>query len=353
LENFLNSADMCPLEEHVVEDELHRLKSDYKEIVCNAIGEIFDAMVEGKVPMTHSGYLKLCQTEKPHLRWPTILLDEAQDTNQVTLSLILDQLQYGTKIILCGDPYQQIYSWRGAIDALAKVECQTLRLTKSFRFGNNIAAVANNLLSKLFGETSPIVGSEQPDEASAKSCTISRTNADMFIHAADGKPYAVVGEARFRQLIDDLNDLYNLSRGGRPRNRAFSRFKSLQDLYENAIETLDIETQMKVNVVKNFGAELPRMIERAENNMICFAETDRILTTAHQSKGLEWYDVTLSGDFPSLQDTKGSTKKVVPRADHNSEVVIAKEECNLLYVACTRAKKKLNPGSSIERLCSR
>lgn len=351
LENFLNSADMCPLPDHIVDDELNRLKDNYKETLCETLSEIFDAMSNEHIPMTHGGYLKLCQLGMPQLKWKIILLDEAQDTNPVTLALLSNQLQYGTKIILVGDPYQQIYSWRGAIDALAKVECTTLRLTKSFRFGENIAHVANRLLSVLFGEAVPVVGTEQPDEAKPKSCIISRTNAEMFLRAAATKEFSVVGEQRFKQLLDDLSDLYNISRGGRARNRVFARYRNLQEVIEQAMETLDYELQMKASVVKECGTELPRMIDRVEQNMI--AGSDIMLTTAHQSKGLEWQNVELSSDFPSLQNTRGGVKTVVDKADMNSEDTIAKEECNLLYVACTRAKKKLSPGSSIERFTRR
>lgn len=351
LENFLNSADMCPLPEHVVDDELNRLKDNYKESLSETIGEIFDGMTNEQLPMSHSGYLKLCQLRKPRLAWQTILLDEAQDTNPVSLALIMDQLQYGTKILLVGDEYQQIYSWRGAIDAMAKVDCTTMRLTKSFRFGDNIAHVANRLLSVLFGETVPVIGTEQPDDPKPKSCVISRTNAEMFLRAAVTDGFSVVGEQRFKMLLDDLSDLYNINRGGRARNKALSRYRNLQEVIEQAMETLDYELQMKAAVVKECGTSLPGMIDKVERNMV--ANSDVVLTTAHQSKGLEWQNVELSTDFPSLQNTRGGVKTVIDKADMNSEDTIAKEECNLLYVACTRAKKKLKPGSSIERFCAR
>jgi ATP-dependent exoDNAse (exonuclease V) beta subunit len=53
---------------------------------------------------------------------------------------------------------------------------------------------------------------------------------------------------------------------------------------------------------------------------------DILLTTAHKSKGLEYDNVVIANDF------KFGTKEVLEMPE---------QELNLLYVACTRAKKNL------------
>ena len=62
-------------------------------------------------------------------------------------------------------------------------------------------------------------------------------------------------------------------------------------------------------------------------------DADCIITSAHKSKGLEWDFVQIENDFIDLlkimDDHKGCPFEV-PR-----------EELNLLYVALTRAKKKM------------
>lgn len=349
LENFLNSADMCPLPDHVVPDELQKLKVGYEEDVADLLAALWTGMQNEQIPMTHSGYLKLFQLQKPKLQWPTILLDEAQDTNPVTLALVTDQLKYGTKLILCGDPYQQIYSWRGAVDAMAKVDCKTLRLTKSFRFGKNIADVANKLLSGLLNEKTPIIGTEQKDDNSKKHCIICRTNAGLFISAANQKDFSVTGEPRFLGLLDDLSDIHRLASGRQPKNKIFAFYRSFAELLEKATECLDYELQIKANIVKTYGSELPTMIHRVRDNLVSSDTTNINLVTGHQAKGLEWTQVSLGSDFPDLQTPEGKTKKVTKNAEKNSESELSTEEANLLYVACTRAKRTLNPGSSIER----
>lgn len=110
-------------------------------------------------PVTHDTYLKIYQLSKPDLsaRYTTVLFDEAQDANPVTSAIILEQ---PCRVVLVGDTHQQIYRFRGADNALSapQLECaDRLWLTHSFRFGPEIAEVANRLLS-LKGETHKITG---------------------------------------------------------------------------------------------------------------------------------------------------------------------------------------------------
>ena len=61
--------------------------------------------------------------------------------------------------ILVGDPHQQIYSFRGAVNALDSLQpTHTFYLTQSFRFGPEIAQVANSCLKILKSERKVLVG---------------------------------------------------------------------------------------------------------------------------------------------------------------------------------------------------
>lgn len=59
------------------------------------------------VKMPHDGYLKLYAMSRPALRYDIILLDEAQDTNPITLDLVMAQRGHA-KIVLVGDRHQGI-----------------------------------------------------------------------------------------------------------------------------------------------------------------------------------------------------------------------------------------------------
>ena len=55
--------------------------------------------------------------------------------------------------ILVGDPHQQIYSFRGAVNAMENVQADTIfYLTQSFRFGPEISHIAASCLEVLKSE---------------------------------------------------------------------------------------------------------------------------------------------------------------------------------------------------------
>ena len=89
---------------------------------------------------THDTYLKLWQLSKPQLNAKVVYLDESQDTTPCVLDVVLNQTN--AKIILVGDNRQNIYSWRGSINAMETTEAAECTLSKSFRYGQAIADTA-------------------------------------------------------------------------------------------------------------------------------------------------------------------------------------------------------------------
>jgi len=67
-------------------------------------------------------------------------------------------------------------------------------------------------------------------------------------------------------------------------------------------------------------------------------EADVLFTTVHKAKGLEFNEVKLHSDFTELtvDQTLKDPSKIEP------------EEINILYVAVTRAKKKLELNEDLE-----
>ncbi|KAK6314861.1 hypothetical protein J4Q44_G00143900 [Coregonus suidteri] len=90
--------------------------------------------------MGANGYLKLWHLQRPTLdKYDVIFIDEAQDCTPAIMDIMLPQ-HCGK--ILVGDPHQQIYTFRGAVNALNLVEHTHLYyLTHSFRFGSEIAYI--------------------------------------------------------------------------------------------------------------------------------------------------------------------------------------------------------------------
>ena len=147
-----------------------------EENLVELVKKLWDKMLnpeDSSFPMTDAGYLKryqlACRREHNPVRldvnFDILMLDEAQDAAPVMADIILSQNECGK--ILVGDPHQEIYSFMGAKNAMATVAATVdkskiveRRLTRSFRFGYEIADVANTLL-RLKGETTCLIGSRR------------------------------------------------------------------------------------------------------------------------------------------------------------------------------------------------
>lgn len=291
-----------------------------------------DLLENESMPFEHDFYLKQYQLSEPYLGlYAYILLDEAQDANDCVIDIMLQQ--YNSKKVFIGDTFQQIYSWRGATNALEKVKdgATVLYLTKSFRCGQHIADIANNYL-KISNAPKDFIGNidVKDDEAGYKEeVIIARSNIQLFQYcvsqAQDKKLFFVGGlnSYNFRDLVDLVILRYGNDKS-KIKNEFFSTFDSLEELEEYAQSANENQILSKIKVsmsIPSISKELFSIKERTVKNA---DEADIILTTAHKSKGLEWDCVNILKGFIDL--TKDDVEQ---------------EEINLLYVAITRAKKRL------------
>jgi hypothetical protein len=176
------------------------------------------------LPMGHDGYLKLWALSGPKLNAEYVLLDEAQDTNQVVLGVLQKQ---NSQIVYVGDRHQQIYEWRGAVNAMEQVAgCDETSLTQSFRFGEPIAAAASRVLRTL-GETqrlrgNPKVQSSIEDAFTPTRAVLARTNATVIVEVLEAvrarrKPCIVGGTGELTRLLSDVYELKDEKREKHPR----------------------------------------------------------------------------------------------------------------------------------------
>lgn len=280
------------------------------------------------MPFTHDVYLKLWQLDpSPTINADYIMLDEAQDANPVMLDIL--RRQKG-QLILVGDQHQQIYSWRGAINAMESVPVKhRCHLTQSFRFGPAIAEQANEVLISL-GETHLIRGTNtirsSVGYAKNPDAILLRTNAEAVRLAirevAAGRRPCVTRDCedviRFARAADELRMT------GKTNFPQLAAFKTWEEVQDYADSDAGGELKSSVKLVDEFGADqityaLSRCVKEEQN-------PDVILSTAHKSKGREWNDVKIGTDFKD------------PDAENYSQ-----EESRLLYVALTRAKSRLDP----------
>ncbi len=327
--------------------------------------KMFDLMLLGKMKPTHSFYLKyyfllLSSEQIPQFTYDIIMLDEAQDTNEVTLG-IFEALSSKTKIYV-GDKHQQIYSFRGSKNALDKIKCdKKLYLSSSFRFNNDIAQYANKLLGKFKNENVEIEASKDRDKTINTSGYISRTNAQLIATIStridERKPFVTVRDPNeIFNLTIEVYYFLNEQKEKIVRNRFLKDFSSEEDIVEYAKEVEDFELKSALKVAKEYKEKIFEFQEvakkfydawknRTNNGFEQRLQEILFLTTAHTAKGLEWDRVTIADDFTdfadlivdfgcdSLEEFK-QEQNFLP----NQELL---DEFNLFYVAITRAKKAL------------
>lgn len=345
--NFLVSPAEKITEKHIPSAYRNSIHSKNGPDIVDYANKIWEMMQDDKneeMPMPHDGYLKLFQLSHPKLKFDGILLDEAQDTNPVTSAILNEQ---NTARILVGDPHQQIYGFRGAIDAMEQLNStQTCYLTHSFRFNQTIASLANKLLHSFKGELHRIKGiGEYGDMGKVKPpyTIISRTNAGLFDEAVvHYRKYSLAYLGTQGLTFKAIEDAYQLSRE-RPdkvKDSFLKRFNDLESLKEYAKSVDDFELLSLCKVTDTYkDTDIPNLIKRIKRKTIKDpAKADIILTTTHKAKGLEFDHVKMVNDFiPLVKD------------DSIIEVQMADpEEINLLYVSITRTKKCLNPNDDLE-----
>ena len=299
---------------------------------------------QGNILLPHDGYLKLFQLERPMLAGcDTVMVDEAQDLNVCTFDIVARQR--GAQVLV-GDPAQAIYGFRGAVDALGRADAdERLDLTRSFRFGEGIAQVANALLGHFRPGSPPVVGESGQRTAFAVDerqpfAVLARTNAGVFEEAVrllgSRRRYHFVGGPEGYKL-DKILDAYLLWRGDRARMRdAYLRsFASFDELVSLACETLDPELRQLVRVVLDRRGQIPGLVDairarHAECPKAVWPSFGGIfLATAHKAKGLEFEQVWLADDYVDLlEDGRGLEPGEVDP-----------QEIHILYVALTRARR--------------
>jgi superfamily I DNA/RNA helicase len=238
---------------------------------------------------------------------------------------------------MVGDKYQAIYGWRGAVNAMEdcnKREWEYRTLTKSFRYGDKIANVANNIL-----ELNEIQGTGEDTiskEETLKDCVhtrIYRTNTALIAEATKfitkGKRCCI--EVNTKDLVKLLESAAALKKGKlkEVKHDDLVSYKSWGELESDAPTNL----MPIINMVnKNMHYTTLGVLKDYKND----PNPEITFITAHKSKGLEWDVVVLAEDFKTPMNKDGDWKG------------LPDEERNLLYVAATRAKRHLVYNQAVE-----
>ena len=300
------------------------------------------------VPLEHDAYLKLWHLDGARLPpgAEVLYLDEAQDANPVTLAVLEAQRR---PTVWVGDPWQSVYRFRGSVDAMRMIDAPQRHLSRSWRFGEGLAGVARAILAHT-GEPPAVPLRGDPGIATTLGpvrppcAVLCRTNAGLFEAAVRGRDRI--------HVVGGLEPLARLVLGGwnlylgepAPEVPALARFRGWDELLEEAEEGRDPELRFLVRVVAQYGRALPGLVADLRRRAVAQPEAaDRVLATAHKAKGLEWPEVRLAPDFPSLPELDAADPDGVPRLTAEER----DQELHLLYVAATRARRRLEPNEAV------
>ncbi len=320
--------------------------------------KFYKKIEDAKIPVTHNFYLKQFQLLgiADKVNYDAILLDEAQDSNLITYDIV--NRMAGQKVVI-GDRHQKIYGFRKSLDIsgqFLKGNVFELSLTNSFRFHQGIANLANNLLGVFKNENVRILGTASHREITTRAF-ITRTNAKI-IEQIEG---LLKVKSKVWKTVRDPKELFKLSlsitklfTNGNinfdvPHELYFlEKFKDVDELFEYAKKVNDIEMLSAISVAKHKSYCIEKCFTSAVEQYA--VKNARVfLTTAHTSKGLEWDEIRLSDDYPDILkyivESFGNLKSFVDAqsgnvGNRNMRDII--EEINLLYVALTRARERVD-----------
>ena len=282
----------------------------------------------GSLRYNHAYYLKLWQLSGPRISADFILVDEAQDVSPVTL--YLSERQTHAQLVLVGDAQQSLYGFLGAVDAMSRLEgAFTTYLSQSFRFGPAVAEIANLVLADIGAELR-IKGLDSIDSTigpiDRPDVILCRTNA----HAVE-QVLSAIDDNISVHLVGGGDEMVRFARGAQalqagertdhPELACFDNWGEVREYVEQ--DAQGGELKLLVDLIDKFGAA---EIIAALQSMPSEAKAERVISTAHKSKGRAWSKVKLGTDFPEPGD-RGTTSV---------------DELRVLYVAVTRAQHRLD-----------
>lgn len=351
----------------------------------------------------HDYYLKLAFLLRPNFidalnlhEGDVILFDEAQDARPCMAKMVEDQMQYGLRVITVGDSNQAIYqTFTGARDALPRFSSmdntETLTLSTSWRFGEDIAAWANHILNIL--ETNPVEVHGNPNKMSkvvvydgkdasqnttrvdldqdafyfdAELCTSlnmpqitithsSTPQVDAYLVRSNGELVEVAQsmfqsgiryalETDTREIFKAIDAYTKVYFGETTSEAVFREFTGYHDMIEYATNERT-RSEPLATLIRNIDRFTPQVMR----NIINAAEkapksAEVVISTAHKAKGLEWDTVALYGNETNFVPFMEAQFDLCDAYDPITQRFVseeAKEAFMLLYVAITRAKRTL------------
>jgi superfamily I DNA/RNA helicase len=274
--------------------------------------------------------VKLLHLKGRGLPTDTLIIDEAQDMSRVMRGIIDDTVSTGARLIAVGDGAQAINGWNGAIDALghfaAMDGAESVRLSRSFRFGEAIANYANGVLDLIDAPSLIGCGPKiSPFNGYKPYTVVTRSNGGAIaklIDLIDSGVSVGISDKVSAACGSILTAADTFLKTGKSDHHELEGLKR-EDLDEY-LGFLSQDMQFALNLAGNPKINVPQVVDAVQRARR-MDNPQATITTAHSGKGGEWDQVTLTNDYKAVDD-EGS---------------VDPDEAMVLYVAITRAKQSI------------
>lgn len=308
-------------------------------LVKDCLKESVSQAYRGVIDFDDQLYMSVCFNSS-YVKFPIILVDEAQDLSPINLKQIVKSLSPEGRVIAFGDRHQSIYAFRGADpQSMARIKSQfsssELPLTTTFRCDRKIC----DLVRPHVGKISPRDGAGEGEILiyPTSDFSLSSIPAGSAVLCRNNAPLLRVASACLARRIP-------VKVLGKEIGKSLSRIlhKFDQNLSGKVLQsTIKAWAQGELSLCGGNHAKKQRIIDRydclsglVETNFsltagkLCdlihemFSDSSALITfaTGHKSKGLE---------FPSIIHLE---QKLIGEGE---------QEANLNYVINTRAKHKI------------
>lgn len=285
----------------ITRDQFHRALDEAPD---DLTGDLIDAVLTRSIKLAYDGVIDFNdQVYMPALfggtypRYPLVLVDEYQDLSPVDHTM-LERLVKG-RLIGVGDPWQNIYGFRGASaggmrQATDRYQCTPLPLSTSFRCPEAIVRHVHWRVPH-FRWSSPggqveVLGTMHSSGITDDSTILCRNNAPLlrlgFQLLAAGRSVSIAGTDIGPRLVGTMKKLG-------PEN--MRRAEVLTAIADWEADKLDRESKTAADmaacmrVFAEHGRTLGEALVYADH---LFKQTGHILlSTIHKAKGLEWSNV--------------------------------------------------------------
>jgi UvrD-like helicase C-terminal domain len=290
-----------------------------------------------------------------HGRYDLMLVDEAQDTNVVQLTMAKRALKPGGRMVVVGDDCQAIYDFRGAasdsLDNLkTELKATELGLTVTRRCCKKVVALAQALVPDYKaaddapeGKVDSIPETSLLDWAKPGDAILSRVNAPLMTYCLRllkrGTPARIQGRDIGAALSAAVRKLkaksvpHFMQKLEAWANKQKAKYKNTKN-YEAKCEEIN-DTRETLEAVADGAASVAEIESRITR---LFKDDDKdtgpavVLSSVHRAKGLEWDRVFL------LRSTFNRKRPISAPPPTERQI---KEEKNIYYVALTRTKQHL------------